>query len=466
MDTRATTALGRLIGALLLLTAPLAAPASPATALLEVPSGHDLFATDPTTTVANVQLPAGFFGPGSDPFNGDVMFAGEPLQTFGGHDVGDASTVVQRAEPAEPMPTDTVPIEIVALSLISVEPITVTYGGANPEDWDVQVGLSSSGPSEGQVVITQTSPQGGTFEAQLQVVPLFTFTRLSDGSTRTLDGAELPPGGFNLTAGGVPWRAGCILPALAVPGLNDGFCPSFTPEGQLQPTVFTAAFVHHGVYPAQPASEHFKCYRLEKADFKARSVTLADQFGSRSAKVTARNELCNPVQKNDEPFLNTQAHLVCYATTGPDEGTLVAVRNQFGSQRLLVGEPRQLCVPSQKRAGKTPFDVIDVPIDHVQCYAVKAETPLRRFGALGEVELRDQFGRERVAVRSPVQLCAPVQKNDELIIQHPLHHLVCYAIRDERVEKQVVVRNQFEKKKVRTVRPVRLCVPSDKLVLE
>lgn len=457
-------------GAAALMVAATALP--PGTTVLAgqpVPAGYDLLETDPAKTIANVQLPPGFFGPGSDTFNDDVPFTGYPINSFMGHDTGDASTIVQRPQAANVSPgtSDTIPIQIVALSLGSMEPIRVTYnGGQNPEDWQVMVGLSSSGPSQGDMTITQNDANGGTFDAQIQVVPLFTFIRLSDGTTRTFDGAMLPPGGFMLQANGVPWRTGCILPALGVPGLNDGFCPFFTAQGQLAPTVMQAAFVHHGVLPAQPRLEHFKCYSLEKAKFKKRSVTLTDQFGSRQTTLGKRKELCNPVQKNNEPFLNTPAHLMCYTVEATDPNKLVAVYNQFGSQQLQVRGAQRLCVPSEKHKGKKgQFDPIEVPIDHYQCYAVEAKTGLRRQGALGTVSLNDEFGQEQVTVGQAVQICAPVQKNDEQI-QYPVQHLVCYAIGDKKKRKRFAARNQFEKKKeLYTKKPVMLCVPSTKLVI-
>lgn len=438
----------------------LVAPGSTVLAGQPVPAGYDLLETDPGTTVANVQHPP--FRPGCDPVNEDVHFTGEPIKTFMGHPAGDASTAVQRPQPANfQNGMATVPIEIVSLNLVSVQPITVICNG-KPEDWDVRVTLDPAGQTQGQLTLNQTDPNGGTFDAQLPVRPRFTFKSLSDGTESTFDPGQLT--GFNLMGNG-PWRTGCVPPALAVPGLNDGFCPSFTPEGQKRLTVFQAAFVHHGIYPAQPASEHFKCYTLEKAKFKKRNVTLNDQFGSRQAAVSKRKELCNPVQKNDEPFLNTPAHLVCYTTAGTDPQKLVAVRNQFGSQQLQVRGARRLCVPSEKHKGKKgEFKPIEVPIDHYQCYSVEAKTGLRRLGAIGTVRLSDQFGQEQVTVGDPVQLCAPVQKNNE-VIQHPVNHLVCYSIGDKRKKKLVEVRNQFEKKRLTTKKPVMLCVPSSKLAL-
>lgn len=64
-------------------------------------------------------LPAGFFEPGSEPFDGQVELGG----TSGTND-----TIVERMDSAFQLldgPPETVPIEIVALSLVSVEPVVI-----------------------------------------------------------------------------------------------------------------------------------------------------------------------------------------------------------------------------------------------------------------------------------------------------------------------------------------------------
>ena len=40
--------------------------------------------------------------------------------------------------------SDTIPIELVALSLASTSPLTVTYGGASPEAWKVVGGTADA----------------------------------------------------------------------------------------------------------------------------------------------------------------------------------------------------------------------------------------------------------------------------------------------------------------------------------
>lgn len=446
-----------------------------------VEAGFDLLETDPATTqyrFSAAPIPASFFDPGSAAFTGEVSFGGIPLETFQGKDVGDADTIIERAQPfnlVAPFPAmDTRPIEIVALSLHSVQPITVQVG-TTTQLWDVRVALSPTTPSHGQMTITKTSDQGGTFSSQLLVMPLFTFTRLSDGATRTIDVGQLrfdqqTLGNLILTSSNVPWRAGCVPPALAVSRLNDGFCPGLTVEGFKQPFVEESQLAKHGVLPAQPQLEHFKCYKIRpRQAVKQRRVQLADQFGASSARVLAPLSLCAPAQKNQERFVNDTAHLECYAIrqTPAFRARTVAVHNQFGSDILDVTKPTSLCAPSLKTPAKQrkppPLPPAE-QIDHFTCYRVssQAQAPPR------QVSVTDQFGSERLMVLQPVNLCAPVQKNAAQV-QHPVGHLVCYKVKDLSTTKfrpqAVRVSNQFGSQAVTVVKPRLLCAPSVKVAL-
>jgi len=141
-------------------------------------------------------IPAGFFDPGSDPFTGTVCLRGVPL---GIPQYGDADTLISRsADPFDrcdlPSGTpSTVNIEIVALSLESVDPMTVTHnGGQSPEAWEVTVDLSPGGlpPSTPPRTLTATKTHcnGGTYTSRLYVQPRFTFTKVSNPSeVRVLD---------------------------------------------------------------------------------------------------------------------------------------------------------------------------------------------------------------------------------------------------------------------------------------
>jgi len=115
-------------------------------------------------------VPADFFGPGSDPFDWTI--------SYGFY----SDTIIIRlddaAPPTPPPSTGTIDIEIVALNLVSVAPITVTYnGGLNPEQWHVDVDLAPGGNNTGQISATRTHENGGTFSSDLAVQPRFTFTR-------------------------------------------------------------------------------------------------------------------------------------------------------------------------------------------------------------------------------------------------------------------------------------------------
>jgi hypothetical protein len=101
--------------------------------------------------------------------------------------------------------SDVIDIEIVALSLKSIDPITVTYnGGQSPELWDVDVCLSASQVT-GNMLVNKTHPDGGTFDSDLPIVPLFVFSRQSDSAERVLDGALAGLSDI-LEAVGVPWE--------------------------------------------------------------------------------------------------------------------------------------------------------------------------------------------------------------------------------------------------------------------
>lgn len=472
-----TRTAARLAGAVAALGACLAL-ASPAAA--DVPPGFDLFETDPEATVFSFReeftIPPNFFDDGSQPFQGDVNFGGLPLLTFQGQNVGDADTVVRRPEvatlPGPGSQDPNVPIELVQLSLQSIAPIQVQVGSAT-QLWDIAAAVSAARPSEGRMRIVQSEANGGMFDSQLEVYPRFTFTRLSDNATRTIDlgAADLPPQSRQklvLRADAVPWRIGCIPPALPVPGLNDGFCPALTPGGDMQPAVEAAPLARHGVRPAQPRLEHFKCWTLRKPNppFQPRSVQLQDQFGAHTARAVRPVELCNPAQKNKEPWVNRDAHLECYSIdrTQPSfTEQKVLVRNQFGSDTLTVVRPHRLCLPTSKTKARTNPAKLTAEqlIDHFRCYAVKGSKFAER-----KVAIRDQFGREGARLLRARLLCAPVLKNKTPAL-HPVQHLVCYtlkrAVTTPLPARLVRVRNQFRRKVTVTLKPIQLCVPSLKV---
>jgi len=180
----------------------------------DVLAGIDLFETPPGSTsdafnsgAGGTPLPADFFFPGSDPFDGQINLQGNPL----GGPFGMADTIVRRVTDATPLPCGgppvTIPIEIVALDLVSSSPITITdNGGMNPTQWDVRVCLSDQPQQQGTMTINHTHTNGGTFDSTLPVQPKFIFTPVVPGPPQVVFDTgvtAVPPDVLN--ANGVGW---------------------------------------------------------------------------------------------------------------------------------------------------------------------------------------------------------------------------------------------------------------------
>lgn len=143
-------------------------PETPLTEVLDISHylddqiSKDYYNTTSTTAVTFggdliPAIPADFFGPGSEPFTGTVQMKGVPDPA-----IGDADTVIRRRGEAY-LPfdgsVDTIPIEIHQMSLVSVEPIIVTYQQPQPLWFDVIVPTSQTGGT--QVIKTHLNHDGG-----------------------------------------------------------------------------------------------------------------------------------------------------------------------------------------------------------------------------------------------------------------------------------------------------------------
>jgi len=168
-----------LLGVLLCAATPTAAD--------NILAGVDIYETLPTSSqiFAGVyEVPLDFFDPGSEPFTGTVFFETAPVLSIPGCSLLPASpyTVIGRAGDAFFPGGETIPIELVQLSLVSVAPITVTYPGGATEMWNVQM-TTFPGPL-GTMTLQHDAPNGGTFTAQLPVRPRFTFQRVAPPQIR------------------------------------------------------------------------------------------------------------------------------------------------------------------------------------------------------------------------------------------------------------------------------------------
>jgi hypothetical protein len=192
---------------------------------------YKLFDLDP--------IPANAFGPGSDPFTGRIDWTSGPLTEFMGFSLpnGFVDTIVSRTSDAllaGPGSAATVPVQMVALSFAGVNPIEVTFdGGARSELWDVDA-IAPNNPV-GTMTIRQTTAEGGTFDSEFHVHPIFILTRLSDGFQVTIDvvAAGLPPN--IVRQQDIPWMFEPVTPpptpnheVLRIRGLTTNFVPGYT----------------------------------------------------------------------------------------------------------------------------------------------------------------------------------------------------------------------------------------------
>ncbi len=154
----------------------------------DVGAGIDIFTTSSDGTwydMSGAPIPADFFGPGSDPFSDRIDLVGDPFDPGG--PLGTTDTIVRRLDDAVGLdcqgPDVVVDIEIVALSLKSADPITVTFnGGQDPEQWDVRVCLSDVPQGQGQMHIFQCTADGGWFDSTFPLQAKFIFTRVGSPS--------------------------------------------------------------------------------------------------------------------------------------------------------------------------------------------------------------------------------------------------------------------------------------------
>ncbi len=196
----------------------------------DVAAGFDLWTTPPggavndfgdvsPTAPGNVPpIPPDFFFPGSNPFTGVVDFVGVPIPTFMGQSSAPADTIVERQGTASlsgPFPSqDTVPIELVELSLQSIAPITVNPGGTL---WDIEVLPSPINPSQGTMTIDHLNASGGAYDATLDVCPLLIFREINPPFRIAQQDycSDVDPLGQQIQVFGQPWVHQVVPPKVS-----------------------------------------------------------------------------------------------------------------------------------------------------------------------------------------------------------------------------------------------------------
>jgi hypothetical protein len=192
-----------------------------------VAAGYDTFTTpnDAQThdDFSSHPIPAGFFGPGSLEYTGQLTLKGGP--PVDPNRFGSADTVIHRINDVT-VPGDT-SLSVDGLSFISVSPITVQYAGGSSETWDVAVSPSTATGSAGSMHFNAD----GTFNSSLSIYPKYTFTR-AGRSALTLDtgsgGGSAP---INLSSSNGTWSQ-----SGSVTVINPGSEQSLLASHHVQPT--------------------------------------------------------------------------------------------------------------------------------------------------------------------------------------------------------------------------------------
>jgi hypothetical protein len=174
---------------------------------------RDLWVTESTgesgQDFSAAPIPEGFFdfnGRQCGTFDGSASFGGAPISE---ETLGAADTFVDRSgDPiglSDPVgTTGSVDIEIVALNMRSLEPVTVLCDG-EPTEWNVRVDLSETPAPMGSLTATKNFSNGGTAESVLFVMPRLVFTNVDDPTVERvldvgLEGGEVVE--FHAT---IPW---------------------------------------------------------------------------------------------------------------------------------------------------------------------------------------------------------------------------------------------------------------------
>jgi len=238
----------------------------------------------------------------------------------------------------------------------------------------------------------------------------------------------------------------------------------------LVPIVFGLLVSSPGKLYSQTAAppNHFKCYATEgKPVDTTAAVSLRDQFdpagtAGKETKVFKAIRFCNPVEKTTEDGVVTHIadpllHLTLYLKAPTDLAPTrrVTVKNQFGRQRLNVYSPIILAVPTQKN-DELPSN----NKDHYKCYSASGRSLNRA------VRLEDQFIAAPARVLRPRLFCNPTEKRHGDVttpIQNPKNHLLCYTMETTDFSAEARAANQFEDELLTLAKPDLLCVPTEKL---
>lgn len=185
--------------------------------------------------------------------------------------------------------------------------------------------------------------------------------------------------------------------------------------------------------PAGATLDAFKCYKAgtasSAADFVARTVSLADEFETKTTSVRSPASICSPASQDGSVMIDATANLECYKikdAAGQDAfaSREVESTNVFGTERLQLKKAGQLCVPSEVEG-----QVSSLNLDSFKCYRASAARGATRFAAQ-QVLLDDGLDAAKTtSVLKPSTVCIPADQDGAGILDETAS-LECYKIKD------------------------------------
>lgn len=176
-----------------------------------------------------------------------------------------------------------------------------------------------------------------------------------------------------------------------------------------------------------PSLDPYQCYQIKRVPFAhITGVSLNDQIGNSTVELIRPKRVCNPADINglDPSNVNDPDHLTGYVMrqTAPPFVAVraLAVTDLFGPLTMDLVRPDYIMIPSAKSLVAPPPPYTTPGINHFKCYKTAHAT--RRITSL---TLDDEFGSLILALKKPVRLCVPADKNGEGIME-PETSLLCY----------------------------------------
>jgi len=172
----------------------------------------------------------------------------------------------------------------------------------------------------------------------------------------------------------------------------------------------------------------------------------------------------NPVSKNKERIRRKSFHYTWYRLAGSREVTRhVEIANQFGKDRLILGDPEILLAPALKYKRPPRRKPVPPAIDHYKGYRILSFDSFKP----RTVVLRDQFDKRpvRQLICYPEYLCVPVEKTvgrRTYPIVNAREHLMIYRIACRQYVENRVAVDQFSITHMDDFRADYLAVPTRK----